>query len=57
MSGRPQFGRKYIEAEFERIASELESAVTAYLVGGGAMAFRELKDTTKDIDLVVTEDE
>lgn len=57
MSGRPQFDRKYIEAEFERIASELESAVTAYLVGGGAMAFRELKDTTKDIDFVVTEDE
>lgn len=57
MSGRPQFGREYIEAEFEKIASELESAVTAYLVGGGAMAFRDLKDTTKDIDLVVTEDE
>lgn len=55
MSGRPQFDREYIEAEFERIAEELESRVTVYLIGGGAMSFRDLKDATKDIDLVVTE--
>lgn len=28
--------------------------VTGYLIGGGAMALRGLKDATKDIDLVVT---
>lgn len=55
MSGRPQFDREYIEAEFKRIAEELESRVSVYLVGGGAMSFRDLKDATKDIDLVVTE--
>lgn len=55
MSGRPQFDRQYIEDEFERIAGVLDSGVTVYLVGGGAMSFRDLKDATKDIDLVVTE--
>lgn len=57
MTSRPQFGREYILQEFEAIGHELETEVTAYLVGGGAMSFRDLKDTTKDIDLVVTSSE
>lgn len=56
MSARPQFGPDYIRREFEGIAADLHTDVTAYLVGGGAMSFRNLKDTTKDIDLVVTND-
>lgn len=31
-----------------------DQQVTGYLIGGGAMALRGLKDATKDIDLVVT---
>lgn len=54
MTSRPQFGREYIRQEFEAIGAALQTEVTAYLVGGGAMSFRDLKDTTKDIDLVVT---
>lgn len=57
MNTRPQFDQEYISQEFEKIGSAIETEVTAYLVGGGAMSFRDLKDTTKDIDLVVTEDE
>ena len=51
---RPQFDAAYIQAELQKIGATLRTEVTAYLIGGGAMAFRGLKDTTKDIDLVVT---
>lgn len=47
------FGTGYIRSQFERIGSQLAAPVTGYLIGGGAMAFRDLKDATKDIDLVV----
>lgn len=57
MSIRPRFGRDYIQQEFKKIATELQTEVTAFLVGGGAMSLRDLKDTTKDIDLVVTNNE
>lgn len=56
MSSRPQFGREYIETELTRIADHLEEDVDAYLIGGGAMSLRNLKDTTKDIDLVVPDE-
>jgi predicted transcriptional regulator len=51
---RPQFDAAYIEAELQELGAALQTDVTAFLIGGGAMAFRGLKDTTKDIDLVVT---
>ena len=54
MTPRPQFDATYIEAELQELGAMLNSDVTAFLIGGGAMAFRGLKDTTKDIDLVVT---
>lgn len=54
---RDRFDSDYIESELKRIGAELETSVTAYLIGGGAMSFRGLKDTTKDIDLVVTDGE
>ena len=58
MTPRPQFDAAYIEAELQELGATLHADVTAFLIGGGAMAFRGLKDTTKDIDLVVTtEDE
>ncbi|WP_066415224.1 DUF6036 family nucleotidyltransferase [Halorubrum aethiopicum] len=54
MTPRPQFDAAYIEAELQDLGTTLRTEVTAFLIGGGAMAFRGLKDTTKDIDLVVT---
>lgn len=50
---RGRYNKSYIEEQFNRIDQKLESSVEVYLIGGGSMAFRELKDTTKDIDLVV----
>lgn len=52
MSAR--FDSAYIRSELERIGEQLEAPLTVFLIGGGAMAFRDLKTTTKDIDLVVT---
>ncbi len=57
MTPRPQFDAAYIEAELQEVGATLHTEVTAFLIGGGAMAFRGLKDTTKDIDLVVTTEE
>jgi hypothetical protein len=57
MSKRERFGREYIETELKRLSEETETEVKAYLIGGGALSIRKLKDTTKDIDLVVTNDE
>jgi predicted ArsR family transcriptional regulator len=59
MSARDRFDRQYIEAELRKIAEQLQTDVAAYLIGGGAMSLHEpsLKDTTKDIDLVVVDEE
>ncbi|AWB26517.1 hypothetical protein [Halococcoides cellulosivorans] len=57
MTSRARFDRDYIEMELHRIAEHLKMEVDAYLIGGGAMSFRDLKDTTKDIDLVVANEE
>lgn len=57
MTSRARFDRDYIETELNRIAEHLETEVGAYLIGGGAMSLRDLKDTTKDIDLVVANEE
>ncbi len=54
MTPRPQFDAAYIQAELQELGATLRIEVTALLIGGGAMAFRGLKNTTKDIDLVVT---
>lgn len=57
MNSRSRFDRDYIETELERIAENLKTNVDAYLIGGGSMSLRDLKDTTKDIDLVVANEE
>lgn len=49
---RRRFDTAYIRSELERIGAALATSIDVFLIGGGAMAFRELKDTTKDIDLV-----
>lgn len=50
---RGQFGQDYIRGEFDRIGDALSEPLTFYLIGGGAMAFQDLKDATKDIDVIV----
>ena len=50
---RPRFDRSYIRSELERIGQQLDDPLTVFLIGGGAMAFRDLKTTTNDIDLIV----
>ncbi|GAB3686712.1 hypothetical protein GCM10028857_19260 [Salinarchaeum chitinilyticum] len=54
---RPRFDESYIRSELERIGEHLDEPLTVSLIGGGAMAFRGLKNTTKDIDLVVSSGE
>lgn len=56
MTSRSQFDLEYIQSELKELGATVNDEVTAFLIGGGAMAFRNLKDTTKDIDLVVTTD-
>mgnify|MGYP002760965343 FL=1 len=50
---RARFDSSYIRSELERIGEQLDDPLTVFLIGGGAMAFRDLKTTTKDIDLIV----
>jgi hypothetical protein len=52
---RRRFDSEYIESELRRVGRQLEAELTVYLIGGGAMAFRGLKNTTKDIDLIVAD--
>lgn len=52
---RRRFDSEYIQSELKRVGRQLETKLTVYLIGGGAMAFRGLKNTTKDIDLIVTD--
>lgn len=46
MSGRPQFDGGYIESEFQTIGDQLERPQTVYLIGGGSLALRGLKEST-----------
>ena len=52
---REKFGREYIETEFQELGGGLKTSLEIYLIGGGAMSFLNLKDATKDIDVVVSD--
>ncbi len=51
---RKSFDRNALEAAFSNIGSLLQSPIVVYLLGGGAMCFRNQKPGTKDLDLVFT---
>jgi len=43
-----------IEAEFTSLDQGLDREMTVFLMGGGAMTFRGLKNATRDLDLLAT---
>ncbi|MEW6329299.1 MAG: DUF6036 family nucleotidyltransferase [Candidatus Micrarchaeota archaeon] len=46
------FGREKLLAVFEKIGARLHKRMEVFLLGGGAMCFRDQKNATKDLDLV-----
>lgn len=50
------FESPHIEQQFSELANLLTDPVTVYLIGGGALTLQELKNATKDVDLIVREE-
>ncbi len=55
---RRSFGKTDLDDAFRSVGRHVQQPVTCYLIGGGAMTFRERKAATKDLDIVLaaTED-
>ena len=49
---RHSYEKAELEGFFRKIGEKLPSHITVFLLGGGAMAFRNQKTATKDLDLV-----
>ena len=47
-----KFDAKYIDRELEAIGARIAKPISIYLIGGCAMSFRKLKESTKDVDIV-----
>ena len=47
------FDREYLKTEMEKLDELITERTDLYLIGGGSMSFQNLKDATKDIDVVV----
>jgi len=47
------FDREYLKKEMEKLDGLMKGRLDFYLIGGGSMSFQNLKDATKDIDVVV----
>ena len=54
---RRSFNREYLKQEFDKLDSIAKKSIALYLIGGGAMAFYGLKVATKDIDIILTNQE
>ena len=55
MTREPSFGSSAIRRQFSELAGLINNDLTVYLIGGGALTLEELKNGTKDIDLIVRE--
>jgi hypothetical protein len=55
MTREATFGGDAIRRQFSELADLLETDLTVYLIGGGALTLDDLKNATKDIDLIVRE--
>jgi len=53
MSREPTFESTAIRRQFSELANLINDDLTVYLIGGGALTLEELKNATKDIDLIV----
>lgn len=53
MTRESTFGASSIRRQFSELAGLLDEDLTVYLVGGGALTLADLKNATKDVDLVV----
>ncbi|MFP9193875.1 hypothetical protein ACLI4Q_19890 [Natrialbaceae archaeon A-CW1-1] len=53
MSREPTFESTAIRQQFSELAGLINDEVTVYLIGGGALTLENLKNATKDIDLIV----
>ncbi|MFC3960046.1 DUF6036 family nucleotidyltransferase [Halovivax cerinus] len=56
MSREPTFGSSAIRRQFSELAELIDDELTVYLIGGGALTLAELKNATKDVDLIVRSD-
>jgi len=50
------FDKEYLQDVFQRIGARLGRKTTAFVLGGGAMCFRNQKTGTKDLDIVFRDD-
>ncbi len=57
MAQRHSFDKDYLKQEFDKLNTIAERPLALYLIGGGAMAFYGLKVATKDIDIILTNQE
>ncbi len=57
MAQRRSFDKDYLKQEFDKLDSTVKKGIVLYLIGGGAMAFYGLKVATKDIDIILTNQE
>jgi hypothetical protein len=57
MAQRRSFDKDYLKQEFDRLDNTAKKDFTLYLIGGGAMAFYGLKVATKDIDIILANQE
>ena len=47
-----RFDAAYIDTELGNIGTRVKEPISIYLIGGCAMSFRGLKESTKDVDIV-----
>jgi hypothetical protein len=50
---RQSFDKKYLQQEFDKLASKIRKPIILFIIGGGGLAFYGLKETTKDVDVVI----